>query len=159
MITKQLVNSLFEYSNGKLFWKDCGRKTNLIGKEAGTIDAGRRQIVINKKHYKTHRLVYLMFYGYMPKEVDHIDGNPLNNDITNLRQADRSEQNCNTKLRVNSKTGIKGVSWDTNRNKWIVVVNKNKQTVYRNRFDDIELAELVAIEARDKFHKHFARHQ
>jgi len=160
MITQEFIKQHFDYKDGHLYWKAMpNKRSDLIGTEAGTFDGDRRQITISKKHYKTHRLVFLMFYGYMPKEVDHIDGNPLNNKILNLRPATRSEQLCNTGLRKTSKSGIKGVSWDASRNKWTVVVSKNKQTMYRNRFDDLELAQLVGIEARDKYHGSFTRHK
>jgi hypothetical protein len=160
MITREFLREHFDYKNGRLYWKEMPYKRNdLIGMEAGTLDGDRRQITIFKKHYKTHRLVFLMFHGYLPDEVDHIDGNPLNNNIENLRPATRSEQLCNTGLRKTSKSGAKGVSWDSGRNKWTVVVTKNKQTMYRNRFDDLELAQLVAIEARDKYHGSFTRHK
>jgi hypothetical protein len=162
MITQELVNKLFEYIDGKLYWKvGAHRRTDLIGKEVGSVisEDGRKQIIIGQKKYKYHRIVFLMFNGYMPTEVDHDDGNPTNNRIENLRPANRSEQCCNTKLRKDNTTGIKGVYWDKARDKWIVSINKNKETVYRARFDDIELAELVAIEARHKFHKEFARWQ
>jgi hypothetical protein len=159
MITQAEILKYFEYKDGNLYWKAMPYKRNdLIGTKAGTdIGDGRSQITINKKHYKTHRLVYLMFHGYMPKEVDHIDNNPLNNRIENLRPASRSEQCCNTRLRKDSTSGIKGVTWDKVRNKWIVSINKNKKTVFRGRFDNFELAQLVAIEARDKFHGDFAK--
>ena len=160
MITQQLAHQFFTYKDGCLLWKSMPSKRNdLIGMEAGTLDGNRRQITIFGKHYKTHRIIYLMFHGYMPLEVDHIDNNSLNNRIENLRKANRSEQSCNTRLRKTSKTGIKGVSWDTSRKKWVVVVNKNKKTVYRQRFDNLELAELVATEARNKYHSSFVRHK
>lgn len=160
MITKEFLIKHFDYKDGHLYWKTMPYKRNdLLGTEAGTLDGDRRQITINKKHYKTHRLVFLMFHGYMPKEVDHIDGNPSNNNIENLRPATRSEQLCNTGLRKTSKSGVKGVSWDSSRNKWTVVVTKNKQTVFRDRFYDLELAQLVAIEARNKYHGSFTRHK
>jgi len=160
MITREYIRELFDYKNGHLYLKVMPYKRNdLVGTEAGTLDGDRRQITINKKHYKTHRLVFLMFHGYMPEEIDHIDGNPLNNKISNLRPATRSEQLCNTGLRKTSKSGVKGVSWDSSRNKWTVVVTKNKQTMFRNRFNDLELAQLVAIEARDKYHGSFTRHK
>jgi hypothetical protein len=161
MITQAEILKYFEYKDGNLYWKTMPCKRNdLIGTKAGTdIGDNRSHITINKKHYKTHRLIYFMFHGYMPKEVDHIDNNSLNNRIENLRPANRSEQCCNTRLRKNNTSGIKGVSFDKNRNKWIVAVAKNKKTVYTNRFKDLELAELVAIEARDKYHNSFARHQ
>ena len=161
MITQAQALELFEYKDGKLFWKiGAHKRTDLIGKEVGTIidKDGRKEVTIHQKRYKYHRIVFLMFNGYIPLEVDHNDGDASNNRIENLRAATRSEQCCNTKLRKDNTTGIKGVYWDKARDKWIVSINKNKKTVYRARFDDFELAELVAIEARDKYHSSFARH-
>ena len=158
MITKDLVNNLFEYKDGHLYWKNITyRQTNLIGKEAGTLDNNRRQITIDRKHYKTHRIIFLMFNGYMPKEVDHIDGNSLNNKIENLREANRSENVCNIGIKKTNTSGYKGVHWDKARNKWMVTVQKNKKIVFNKRFEDLELAVLVAEEARNKYHKEFAR--
>ena len=86
MITQELALKFFEYKDGVLYWKSMPYKRNdLIGTEAGTLDGDRRQITINKKHYKTHRLVYLMFHGFMPKEIDHIDGDSQNNKFENLK--------------------------------------------------------------------------
>jgi hypothetical protein len=160
MLTKELVNNLFEYKDGILYWKNTTyRQTNFIGQEAGTIDNNRRQITIDKKHYKTHRIIFLMFNGYMPKEVDHIDGNSLNNKIENLREANRSENVCNIGIKKNNTSGHKGVHWDKARNKWMVTVQKNNKIVFNKRFEDLELAVLVAEEARNKFHNSFVRHK
>ena len=73
-----------------------------------------------------------------------------------MREANRSQQLCNTKIRSNNTSGIKGVCWDKAKQKWLVRVNKDKKNVYMARFDDLELAELVAIEARAKFHGEYA---
>ena len=98
-----------------------------------------------------------MFNVYMPKEVDHIDGNSLNNKIENLREANRSENVCNIGIKKTNTSGYKGVHWDKARNKWMVTVQKNKKIVFNKRFEDLELAVLVAEEARNKYHKEFAR--
>ena len=161
MITQAEALKYFEYKDGNLYWKSMPYKRNdLIGTKAGS-DTGncRSQIYIGKKHYKLHRIIYLMFHGYVPKEVDHIDNNTLNNRIENLRPATRSEQCCNTRLRKDNTSGVKGITWDKARNKWIVSINKNQKTVFRARFDDLELAQLVANEARNKYHGTFARHK
>ena len=161
MITQAEVIKYFEYKDGNLYWKAIPCKRNdLVGGKAGSdIGDNRRSITINQKRYKTHRLVYLMFYGYMPVEVDHIDNDPLNNRIENLRSATRSEQCCNSKISNRNTSGTKGITWDKSRNKWIVSINKNKKTVFRNRFDSLELAQLVVIEARNKYHGDFAKCQ
>ena len=57
------------------------------GKRAGfTSDRGYRQIDIGGKAYYEHRLVWLYVYGHWPtKYLDHIDNNPANNALSNLR--------------------------------------------------------------------------
>ncbi len=152
-LTQEYLHEIFNYKDGELFWRKNGKK-------AGTLDSpnNRYQVQINRKFYKLHRIIFIMFYGYMPKEIDHIDGNPSNNKINNLRQATSSQNNYNQKIPKTNTSGIKGVSWDKNRNKWHVQVISEKKVVFQKRFDDIELAEFVAIEARNKYHGKFARH-
>jgi len=146
----------FEYKNGNLYWK-INRSMMKVGDQAGNInDRGYSYVGINNRKYSTHRIIFLMHYGYMPECIDHIDGNKANNNIKNLRLATVSQNNQNVKIRKDNKTGIKGVSKDRGMFRVCVSVKgKNKHCGY---FDDIELAELVAIEARNKFHGEFANH-
>lgn len=52
-------------------------------------------------------------------EVDHIDGNRLNNQRSNLRLATSSQNKCNRGARKDCESGLKGVSWHSQREKWI----------------------------------------
>lgn len=159
MISQELALYHFDYKDGQLYWKNRTSNRNKLGAKAGSPDKhGYVNICFNYKKHKMHRIIYLMHHGYLPKEIDHIDGNPQNNAIENLREANRSQQLCNTKLRKNNSSGIKGVCWDKSKQKWLVRVNKDSKNVYMARFDDLELAELVAIEARAKFHGEYAWH-
>ena len=70
----------------------------------------------------------------------------------------RNLQNAyNTKIRTNNTSGVKGVSWHKKDKKWRVRVCVDGVNNFIGNFDDLELAELVAIEARDKYHGKFAR--
>jgi len=51
-------------------------------------------------------------------EVDHIDGNSLNNQKYNLRICTHAENSRNLRVRKSSKTGYRGVSFDTQTNSW-----------------------------------------
>jgi len=157
MVTKKMLHELFKYKNGILYSKVDRYKTSIKKNDViGTINTqGYLRTCINKKHYKVHRLIFMMFYGYMPKEIDHIDCNKLNNKIENLREATHSQNLCNKTKLKNNTSGIKGVC--LHHGKWRVRVGLNKKTISIGVFDNLELAELVAAEARSKYHGNFAK--
>jgi hypothetical protein len=164
-ITQDKVKELFEYRDGALFWQNrtvnslgrCNKYLN--GKPAGTYDShGYLQTKINGKLYRNHRLIFLMFYGYMPKILDHINGVREDNRIENLRPATISQNNHNMRLRKDNTSSVKNVCFNKTSNVWqvrIMINNKNKSF---GNYEDLELAELVAIEARSKLHKEYANH-
>ena len=100
-----------------------------------------------------------MHYGHCPALLDHKDGNPLNNHVHNLREATLSQNAINAKKFSTNKSGVKNVSWHKGTNKWVVKININKNTIHFGGYDDLELADLVAMEARDKYCQQFARHK
>ena len=164
-ITQDKVKELFEYRDGALFWKNrsfdsLGRSIKYLnGRVAGSIDSsGYWQTKIDGKLHLNHRLIFLMFNGYIPKVLDHIDGDRTNNAIENLRVASIAQNNHNAKIRQDNTSGCKNVCWHKSSKKWQVALNINKQRKSFGNYDDIELAELVAIEARNKFHKEYANH-
>jgi hypothetical protein len=162
MITQDYLKQIFEYKNGELIWKLKISQKNNIGKVAGTkkIDLNNKYkiIGINGKNYTNHRLIFLYHNGYLPEEVDHIDGNPLNNNIENLRAASHGENQRNSKKRKNNSTGYKNVSYRKRDDIYSVSIRFNGIIKNIGVFKDLELADLVAQEARDKYHKEFARH-
>jgi len=114
-------------------------------------------VQVDKKLYLTHRVIFLMHHGYMPVIVDHIDGNPKNNKIENLRDATYLQNALNVKVRKDSISGVQNVGWHKTHKTWCVhltVYGKRKCIGY---FKDLELAELVAQEARRKYYGNYAR--
>jgi hypothetical protein len=157
MIDLTLLNNLFEYKEGYLYRK-VARATNVkIGEKVGTDCGHYLRLTINKKPYKVHRIIFFMHYGYMPKFIDHIDGNYKNNAIENLRPATIQENNRNQKLKDNNTSGFKNVTWNKTAKKWQVGLSINGKFKYFGTYDDLELADLVATEARDKYFGNFAR--
>lgn len=158
-MNKELAHKLFTYNNGKLYWKAKFSKYSnaKIGSETGSIDCdGYKRTKVNKKVYGTHQLIFLMFYGYIPTQIDHINKNKLNNSIENLRVASHSQNQHNKAIQKNNTSGVKGVSWYKRLKKWQVQIMVNKKAIHFGHFDDLELAELVATEARHKYHGIFA---
>ena len=83
-LSADLLHELFEYVDGTLVRKVTTGSKAQAGMTAGFLDGKYRRVGINGKEYRTHRLVFLMHHGYLPKQVDHIDNNSLNNRIENL---------------------------------------------------------------------------
>jgi hypothetical protein len=116
-------------------------------------------IRLPNKLYRTHKLAWLYMYGKISKkEIDHIDGNPKNNAINNLRLCTSSQNKYNTKLRKDNTIGIKGVYWYKKSQKWHVKLNYNKKHLHLGYFQDFFEACCIIISARNKLHKEFANH-
>lgn len=161
MMNQELVNQHFEYRDGLLYRKQVthGNKNYLIGKEAGSIHkTGYRVVTWMGKIHKAHRLIFLMVHGYLPKEIDHINGNRQDNRIENLREATRSQNQCNRGALASNTSGYPGVSWHKKSKAWLVRVMKNGKTYLVGYFKDLELAGLVADEARAKYHGTWSEH-
>lgn len=94
------------------------------------------------KQYLTHRIIWKMVYGEDPIEIDHIDGNPKNNKIDNLRSVGRFEQTRNAKVRSDNTSGHAGIHWDRSRQKWTVSISDR----YAGRFENLD--EAVAFRRR-----------
>jgi hypothetical protein len=103
-----------------LRWKiDCysgkGYKIKhvLAGDPAGSLNGteGYSQIHYKRNMYRVHRIIFEMFNGEISKDyiVDHIDGNPKNNCITNLRAVEKKFNSQNKKKQCNNSSGIVGV--------------------------------------------------
>ena len=138
----------FYYDNGVLYSKR--RNWSSVGKKPYS------KIRVNYKEYGVHVVIFALHHGYIPETVDHIDGNPLNNHIDNLRAA-TNQQNLWNQKRASS-SGVKNVSFHKASGKWQVRIRSLKKRIFCGLFEDIELAELVAIEARNKYHGEFANH-
>ena len=90
MITYAKVLELFDYKNNELYWKvSTGRSK--VGKKAGCVDGdGYIAIGFNNRDYKAHQLIFLINKGYIPKEIDHINGIRNDNRIENLELRQRN---------------------------------------------------------------------
>lgn len=135
MLSLERVNALLSYDQetGLLIWRVSPSNNIKIGQAAGTIsDRGYLRVRINHKQYPAHRLAWMLSHGYYPEhEVDHINGNKLDNKLTNLRLASRAQNNANMLLRKDNTSGFKGVSWRPHNKKWVarMSVNGKRKTI------------------------------
>lgn len=130
-----------------------------IGDEAGYIrPVGYRAISVDGKVYLAHRLAWLHVYGCWPSEhIDHIDGNPDNNRIANLREASQPQNNANTKRKKNNKSGFNGVSWYKPTRKWVAYCRVNGRSKNLGYFDTPAAAHAAYVDAAIKEFGAFAR--
>jgi hypothetical protein len=154
------IPTVWEYRADGLYWRiKCGRGVSVKHPGDKVVTApdslGYCYVTWKRKHYAVHRVVFLLAHGWLPDCVDHIDGNPSNNCVENLRPATRLQNQHNRRINVKTKTGVKNVS--PHQGKWQVRFSIKGKTVHIGCFDDMELAELVAVEARHKLHGEFAR--
>jgi hypothetical protein len=158
MITQERLKNLVVYKDGDLYWKTT-KSGRDITKSAGCLDrsSNRKRICIDYVYYYAYRLIFLYHYGYIPNFIDHINGNSSDDRIENLRECTKQENNRNSRTPRTNTSGVKNVVWNKKRNKWQVQIMIDYQNKHLGYFEDIELATLVAEEARNKYFKQFAR--
>jgi hypothetical protein len=98
-----------------------------------------------------------MFYGYFPNTVDHIDGNPSNNKIENLREVTQTQNNYNAILKTNNTSGFKNVYWNKRSSNWVVMVKIDRKNKHIGYFNCIKEANKAAIKARKQYYGEFTR--
>tara|TARA_R110000868_G_C10534448_1_gene734340 strand:- start:41 stop:529 length:489 start_codon:yes stop_codon:yes gene_type:complete len=158
ILSQQELLEIVEYRDGELYWKIKPAKNRHIGDKAGSIRKnGYCAIKINGVYDYAHRFIYLMFYGYMPKVIDHIDRNPSNNKIENLREVTQSQNLCNKSIQSNNKSGIKGVIWDSRRKEWRATCQLNKKSITKY-CKSVDEAIKVMRKLREELHGQFAHH-
>jgi hypothetical protein len=159
MISKQHLNELFDYKNGVLYWKSPKSNRLKIGQKAGTVAKDKRErINVCGKLLLTHRIIFAMHHDYWPKYVDHIDCDKSNNKIENLRETTVHQNQWNKHLDCRNTSGIKGVSFDKRRNKWVAEIRNHNKKIFLGRFNSVAEAEKTVKIARTQIHGEFARH-
>jgi len=119
------------------------------GKTAGTIESnGYARIKLNNIKFFSHVLIWKFHHGVNPKyQIDHIDRCPSNSRIENLRDVTRSDNINNTKVRSDNTSGVKGVNYSKNHNKWTARLNIRGNSIHLGLFTTKEDAILARQEA------------
>lgn len=150
----------YEPSTGLFVWRRKPR-TNRIkcGQTAGTHNKSTGYNFIKIPCFQrigAHRLAWLYVYGEWPTgEIDHINGSPSDNRITNLRIATKSQNAANTRARNSS--GRKGVHYRPKRRNWVSRITVNGKEHFLGVFDDPESAHKAYMSAATALFGEFAR--
>lgn len=176
-----LLHKLLTYQpgTGRLFWR--ARTPDLFPNNGGHSQqrqcnvwnatwAGREALisVTPKGHrkgsvlggaYMAHRIIWKMVHGVDPEQIDHIDGDPGNNRIANLRNVPAVENQRNMKRPRHNSSGVVGVGWFAACDKWRATINDGKGTVHLGLFAEFETAVIArrAAERALRYHQNHGR--
>lgn len=152
----QRLHDLFKYEDGKLFWRVSRGRIN-VGDEAGTIgQIGRMYVQVDKKKHLVHRVIWLLHHNEVPEFLDHIDGNPLNNKIENLRPATKAQNAMNRKIRSDNSTGFKGI-YPTASKRFAATICIDGVSKYLGTYDTPEMAQAAYVQVSKQNFKEYAR--
>lgn len=154
MLTQDLLNEIFIYNKdtGTL----CRRDSPYPPNESST-KSPYSQVKIQGKAHSTHRIIWLMVYGHIPKgmEIDHINGTKKDNRLSNLRLSTPSENKRNRAQYACNTTGFKGVF--ASRGKFRAAIVVDKKYKHLGEYESPEAAAVVYDKAALVHFGEFAR--
>lgn len=146
MITQERLKQLLHYDpiTGIFTRVAVNNSRCKIGERAGYLDDDYYKIGIDGKYYRAHVLAWLWVNGEMPtKEIDHKNGNKLDNRLDNLRECSDTQQAQNRPVRKDSKSGYKGIKFRGEKwkgKKWQARICLNGKRISLGHFEHIEQA-------------------
>lgn len=171
---QKLIREIVCYNQdtGDVFWKKRDVRffknehsykswnTRYSGKKIWNIDGkGYNSVFIMDSQYRIHRLIWLYVFGEFPKVIDHINGNRLDNRLSNLRNVTQQINAMNMKRNNNNTSGVTGVYLNKRRGLWCAQMKLNGQTYHlgssKNKEDAIMMRKEE--EMRLGFHKGHGR--
>lgn len=137
-----LYDEWFELVGGVVVWKKAGRGVPKGAPASISIGKnGYSYFWLRYKRHLVHRVIFYLHHKYLPEVIDHIDCNPQNNCVSNLREASAKKNMMNTTPRKGCASRFKGVA--RKRNKWRAYVTKDKVTHQLGTFESEEEAALA----------------
>lgn len=106
-------------------WYACFQRGRWYAMRGVRLPSGKKSVAY------LHQLILGAKDGY---EIDHRDGNGLNNRMKNLRFATRSQNNANQKKRIGLSSRFKGVTWDKRLAAWRAQIHQAGTTYFLGRF-------------------------
>ena len=159
MLTPDYLKQLFRYDDetGNLIWQITKSATAFVGSMAGSINAkGHINLQIDKKMYAAHQVVFMLHHGFIPCEIDHINGVKTDNRIENLRVCTSSQNKGNIGLLKSNCSGYRGVSLNKRSGMYHAQIKINGKQTYLGRFATPKDAAIVYNKAAKEHFGEFA---
>jgi hypothetical protein len=154
---KEVVS--YDSETGDFTWvRNIGR--GRAGEKAGYVRPdGYLEIAVCGRRFMAHRLVFLYVHGALPAqgmECDHINGNRLDNRLSNLRVVTKAENNQNMRRakKSNRSSGVLGVyaNGSGDRFPWRSQIVVNRKQIHLGLFKTIEEAQAAYLAAKRVMH-------
>ncbi len=152
-LTQERVRELLSYNaeTGITTWKTSRGRVR-AGQVAGYPDGrGYMAIRIDGSMYTMHRVVFLWVHGYLPDEVDHINGDRADNRLDNLRPATRRQNMRNAARFSHNRSGVAGVFWNADKGKWTARIKVDGRSIHLGHFDNKDEAAAARKQAESRF--------
>lgn len=158
------LHELLQYdeASGNLTWRHREwidprgrrREFRFSGQQAGCVRTDSRHVVmVDGKLFVAARLIWKMVHGVDPVCVDHINGDPRDNRLSNLRNVTQAENNTNVRRRSDNTSGCAGVSYRPDRGTWRAYLRGKTLGTFKTKQDAVE-ARLKAQEAAGFSERH-----
>jgi hypothetical protein len=156
-ITPEFIKEMLDYNpdTGVFRWRISTNRRIKIGSIAGAKNWNSYLIIpLKGKRYRAHRLAWMYSYGTWPVyDIDHINGNPSDNRLSNLRDVTTAHNIQNqTKPHKRNKCGLLGVSWHTAGKCWRTRICTNGVQILIGYFNTPEEAHQAYLDAKKKYH-------
>jgi hypothetical protein len=145
----------YDPETGSLTWKEKPNRNIPIGQRIGSQNIwGHIRFAIMGRQLMVHRVAWFLYYGTWPQyQIDHIDGNPANNRIVNLRDVPQ-ELNMQNKHKTCAVSGLMGAHSNKNNTQrpWSSNIKANGQYRYLGQFATALEAHLAYMKAKAELH-------
>jgi hypothetical protein len=130
-----------------------------VGQVAGVLlKIGYRKIVVNNAQLYAHHVAWYLHYGEWPAEmIDHANGDRDDNRIRNLRLANQSQQNFNTKTSVTNTSGRKGVAKCSKTGRWRAYIMLGRKQRFLGNHVSFDAAVMAREQAEAEICGEFSR--
>lgn len=163
LIDIALAKKMFAYDkeSGDLYysaWRN-GCKLDIVGKNAGFLHKGNngkpyKRVRFNGHNIYVHRIIWAIVTGEQPKEIDHIDGDSLNNKWANLREVSHTENARNQKMHSTNTSGIMGVTYRKDSGRWRARIKVDGKMISLGTYASKSDAAKARLKAEEEYGYH-----